>query len=144
MCFHKVAYHSIKYLANRNTETKCYCWMKFPYFQTVKIHLTGLYLSSWLFYSLLVSIFRRNFCIQTQCFHFHIWKVIFPFETFPSIYCYNFRGACCNVVKIRDRHWHRNQCFCILIFATDLLCSSINQVTSVTVSPAIFFLKCLL
>lgn len=97
--------------------------MKFPYFQTVKIHLTGLYVSSLLFYSLLASIFRRNFCIQTQCVHFHRRKVIFPFETCPSIYRYNLRRACCKVVHIGDRHWNRNQCDCFLIFATNLLCS---------------------
>lgn len=97
--------------------------MKSSYLGTVKIHLTGLYLSSLLFHSLLVSICRRNFYIQTQYFYFHIWKVIFPFETYPSIYCSNLRRAFCNVAYIGDRHWYRNQCDCLLIFDTDLLWS---------------------
>lgn len=89
----------------------------------MKTHPTGLYLSSLLFYSLLVSICRRTFRIQPHCFHFHLWKVIFPSETCPSSYCYNLERACCNVGSIGDRHWYRNRCHCFLIFATDPLCS---------------------
>lgn len=76
-----------------------------------------------LFNWFLVTIFSTNFCINTQCFHFHLWKVAFPFEAYPSIYCYNPTRACCKMVHIGDRHSYRNQCDCFLILVTNLLYS---------------------
>lgn len=68
------------------------------------------------------SIFRRNFYIQTESFNFNTWRVIFPFEAYPAIYCINPRSTFCNVVHM-GTDWYQNQCDCCLIFATNLLCS---------------------